>query len=320
MLAALKNGGIMEYGYREHRQHGTQQFPCAYYNAQTCDAGEPFEVKYHWHEEIELMLLQKGRFHVEINMEQYELEAPCICVINSGELHSLQTLSEQYAESAIVFHPRLLVFKEPDLAQEQIIDALLDKRLQLPRVIHSSDQVWNTLFREYLCMEQAFVWDSRQLGQEQMLADSAVSQLVVKASLLKILAAFQTAKLLQLCKPREDVRVSYIKAALSYIHEHYKEKIYIRDLAAEAGLNEQYFCRLFRKVIRMSPVEYMNSYRMRKAIGLLEQTELPVTEVAYECGFHDMGGFIREFKKLTDTTPLRYRKRFRARSEESLLQ
>lgn len=308
----------MEHGYREHRQHGTHQFPCAYYNAETCaktcKVEGRFEVKYHWHEEIEFMFLQKGSFRAEINMMQYELEAPCICVINSGELHSLRVLSEEYAENAIVFHPRLLVFLEPDQMQEQIIDVLLDNRLQLPRIINPSDAVWNTVFHEYLCMEQAFMRDSRQIGQDQLLADSAVSQLIVKASLLKILAVLQTAGLLQIRQPQEDVKVSYIKAALSYIQEHYKEKIYIRDLAAEAGLNEQYFCRLFRKVIRMSPVEYMNSYRMRKAIALLEQTEMSVTDVAYECGFHDMGGFIREFKKITKTTPLQYRKKFRMRS------
>lgn len=304
----------MENGYREYRQHGTHQFPCAYYNARTCETGDIFEVKYHWHEEIEFMLLQKGRFHVEINMVQYELESPCICVINSGELHSLQILSEEYAESAVVFHPRLLAFREPDRMQEQILDGLLENRLSLPRLIRPFDAVWNTVFHEYLCMEQAFVQESGAIIREQMLADSAVSQLVIKASLLKILAVFQTAGLLQVYQPKEDVRVFYIKAALSYIHEHYKEKIYIRDLAAEAGLNEQYFCRLFRKVIRMSPVEYMNSYRMRKAVGLLEQTELAVTEVAYECGFRDMGGFIREFKKMTRTTPLQYRKQFRMRS------
>ena len=107
------------------------------------------------------------------------------------------------------------------------------------------------------------------------------------------------------------MQVAYIKTALSYFHEHYREKVYIRDLASCAGLNEQYFCRLFRRVIRMSPVEYMNSYRMKKAVALLERSDLPVTEVAYECGFHDMGGFIREFKKMTETTPLQYRRKFR---------
>lgn len=308
----------MSRDYREHRQHGTHRFPCAYYNAGNSTQSEGFEVKHHWHDEIELMFLQKGEFHVEINMEQYYLEAPCICVINSGELHALNTLSGHYTESAVVFDPRLLVFQERDQMQEQIIDVLVEHQLCLPRMFSPKDPVWEEVLREYLFMEQAFRQDSGRENMEekngsssgdQFLADTASGQLMIKASLLKLLACLQKAGLLQTREIRENVQVAYIKTALSYIHEHYREKIYIRDLADRAGLNEQYFCRLFRRVIRMSPMEYTNSYRMKKASALLEQTELSVTEVAYECGFRDMGGFIREFKKMTGTTPLQYRKK-----------
>lgn len=307
----------MSRDFREYRQHGTHGFPCAYYNAGSCGQTGGFEVKHHWHEEIEFMFLPEGEFHAEINMEQYHLEAPCICVINSGELHALHTLSARYRESAVVFDPRLLVFQERDQMQEQIIDMLMEHELQLPRVISPADPVWEDVLREYLCMEQAFLKNSgadreKEIGfPDQFLADTASSQLVIKASLLKILACLQEAELLYVRESRENVQVAYIKTALSYIHEHYREKIYIRDLAARAGLNEQYFCRLFRRIIRMSPIEYTNRYRMKKASALLEKTELSVTEVAYECGFCDMGGFIREFKKMTGTTPLRYRKKIR---------
>lgn len=302
----------MNFNYREHRQHGTQKFPCAYYDAQSCEEHENdrFEVKHHWHEEIELMFLQKGTFYTEINMDQYQLEGPCICIINSGELHALKTLSGQYSESAIVFHPRLLAFQQQDRMQEEIINVLVEHQMQLPRVIRPGDSVWEEFEREYLSMERAFLKESRRM-RDQFFSDTAAGQLTIKASLLKIFVCLQDAELLKICEPGESVQVAYIKKALSYIHEHYREKIYIRDLAALAGLNEQYFCRLFRRVIRMSPVEYTNSYRLKKAVGLLEQTELSVTDVAYECGFHDMGGFIREFKKVTGTTPLQYRKKFR---------
>ena len=305
----------MNDGYREHRQHGTQQFPCAYYNAISGrDEKEGFEVKHHWHEEVEIMLLQEGSFHMEINMEQYQLEAPCICMINSGQLHELKVLSQEYRESAVVFHPRLLSFCEQDKMQVEIICTLVDHQLQLPWVIYPENSVWVEVLREYFSMEQAFLRDNRKGGQDQFLAETAACQLNIKASLLKILSCLQYADMLQVYELRENVQIGYIKTALSYIHENYREKIYIRDLAARAGLNEQYFCRLFRRVIRMSPVEYMNSYRMKKAVALLEQSEMSITEVTYECGFHDMGGFIREFKKITGTTPLQYRKKIRMQS------
>lgn len=308
----------MSRDYREHRQHGTYRFPCAYYNAGNSGQTGSFEVKHHWHDEIELVFLQAGEFHMEINMEPYDLKAPCICVVNSGELHALRTLSPEYTESAVVFDPRLLAFQEQDQMQEQIIDVLMEHQLQLPRMISPENPVWEQVLQEYLFMEQAFLKDSDKTKKgkkagfpagDQFLADTASGQLIIKASLLKILALLQEAGLLQVREAGENVQASYIKTALSYIHEHYREKIYIRDLAARAGLNEQYFCRLFRRIIHMSPMEYTNSYRMKKAAALLEQTELSVTEVAYECGFRDMGGFIREFKKMTGTTPLQYRKK-----------
>lgn len=90
--------------------------------------------------------------------------------------------------------------------------------------------------------------------------------------------------------------------------ENYREKIYISDLAGRVNLNEQYFCRLFKKAIGCSPIEYLNEYRVRQARQLLEKTDLQVMEVCLECGYNNLGNFLREFRKYTGTTPLQYRK------------
>jgi len=74
------------------------------------------------------------------------------------------------------------------------------------------------------------------------------------------------------------------------------------------GLNEQYFCRFFRKALGLSPIEYLNEYRIRQAKHLLKDSDLPVTEVCLDCGYNNMGNFLREFRRYTNTTPLQYRK------------
>ena len=58
----------------------------------------------------------------------------------------------------------------------------------------------------------------------------------------------------------------------------------VKDSAEKAALNEQYFCRFFKKAIGRSPMEYVNEYRIRQARRLLEETDLPVTEACLECG------------------------------------
>ena len=101
-----------------------------------------------------------------------------------------------------------------------------------------------------------------------------------------------------------------IKTILTYIKDNYKEKIYISDLAEQVSLNEQYFCRFFKKAIGRTPMEYVNEYRIKQTRRLLEETDLPVTEVCLECGYNNMGNFLREFRRQTGATPLQYRKQY----------
>ena len=124
-------------------------------------------------------------------------------------------------------------------------------------------------------------------------------QLLIKASLLNIFADFSNRQLFSQTEKSDDRRVETIKTTITYIRDHYQEKIYIRDLASLIGLNEQYFCRFFKKAIGMSPIEYLNEYRIRQAVRLLKDSSLPVTEICLDCGYNNMGNFLREFRKYT---------------------
>jgi len=68
------------------------------------------------------------------------------------------------------------------------------------------------------------------------------------------------------------------------------------------------FAVFLKKAIGMSPIEYLNEYRIRQAVRLLKASSLPVTEICLDCGYNNMGNFLREFRKYTGTTPLQYRK------------
>lgn len=143
-----------------------------------------------------------------------------------------------------------------------------------------------------------------------LVTDDLTSQLYIKSSLLYLLATLSSHGLFMPTEKNLDKRVESIKTVLTYIKENYQDKIYITDLAGQVNLNEQYFCRLFKKAIGCSPIEYLNEYRIKQAKRLLEETNLPVMEVCLECGYNNLGNFLREFRKYTETTPLQYRKQF----------
>lgn len=291
---------------KEKKHHGTASFPCAFY--QEFSEDDSFLVKHHWHDELEIIYCAKGSFHIEINTEPFDLLAPCFCFINSSDLHSLSSAPD-FHESAIVFDPVILSFQSFDPVQNQFIQPLMNRQLALPRFLYPGHPCYLPVLREYQDIVRAFVGDQPDLiSAHQLVTDSPVAQIFIKASLLKIIAYLSSGHLLTSSTPSEDHKIESIKKALTYIRENYREKIYIRDLASLLNMNEQYFCRFFKKAIGRSPIEYINDFRIRQAISLLQNTNMQVMEICFECGFNNLSNFLREFHKTTASTPSRLRK------------
>ncbi len=294
----------------EKRRHGTAAFPCAFYLADSSQRppGFPFLVKHHWHEAPEILYFERGLYRMEINMQARILEGPCFCFINSGELHHLTSLSEEYQEQAFVFSPAIVSFDFPDLAQEQFLRPLGGHRLALPGFLPREHPAFGELQREFLNIRSAFYRENPDFP-EQLTVKTAPSQLRIKAALLNILSILGEHRLLVSTEPVQNQRVESLKKVITYIQENYQSKLYISELAGLANMNEQYFCRFFKKALGKTPVSYINDYRIRRAISLLRNTELPVTDVCLECGFNNLGHFMKEFKKATGLTPLQFRKK-----------
>lgn len=294
---------------KEIRSHGTSSFPCAIY--QTRSAGKGILVKHHWHKEIEILYFWGGKFRLEINMESFYIHSECLYFINPGELHSIFTeISGNLGEDAIVFSPDILSFDSYDAAQIQLIQPIQKGTMLFPRCILPDHPAFPAILHAFTEIMHSFGQPLRvkSPSQNSAVTDDLTSQLYIKSSLLRILAVLSGHRLFMATEKINDKRIESIKTTLTYIKENYREKIYIRDLAKQVSMNEQYFCRFFKKAIGRSPMEYINEYRIKQAIRLLEETDFPVMDVCLECGYNNLGNFLREFRKYTETTPLQYRK------------
>ncbi len=296
---------------KEIRSHGTKTFPCAIY--QTRSAGKGTLVKHHWHNEVEILYFFGGKFRLDINMEQFAVSSECLYFINPGELHSITTeKSDSPGEDAIVFDPAILSAASYDTTQIQLLSPIQSGRLLFPRCLTPQHPAFAPLRDAFGDIMRSF---GRQPTDKFPREDRAVTedlttQLLIKSVLLRILAILSAHSLFTPTEKNDDKRIAGIKTVLTYINENYREKITIRDLAALVSMNEQYFCRFFRKALDRSPMQYVSACRIRQAIRLLEDTDLPVMEVCLESGYNNLGNFLREFRKQTGTTPLQYRRHF----------
>ena len=97
-----------------------------------------------------------------------------------------------------------------------------------------------------------------------------------------------------------------LKNVLDYIDLHYAEPLTISELAELCYFSEYHFMRFFKKHMNMTCVEYMNNFRLEKAVELFEQGHLSIIEVSMSVGFRNLSYFHRAFKKKYGMTPLTF--------------
>jgi len=86
------------------------------------------------------------------------------------------------------------------------------------------------------------------------------------------------------------------------------EPVTVRELAREAGVHPVHLARVFRRIEKQSPGEYQQRLRVRAACKLLRDPEWPLAVIAAECGFADQSHLTRVFRRMTGTTPARFRR------------
>jgi signal transduction histidine kinase/DNA-binding response OmpR family regulator len=99
--------------------------------------------------------------------------------------------------------------------------------------------------------------------------------------------------------------------AMAYIHEHYAESVSRDAIARHVGVHENYLSRAFHEEVGVTPMIYLNRYRVRQAKTLLEDCQ-SVTEVALAVGFSSSAHFSRVFSAEVGVSPSAYRRGDRA--------
>jgi AraC-like DNA-binding protein len=90
----------------------------------------------------------------------------------------------------------------------------------------------------------------------------------------------------------------------------------IRRLARVSAVSEAHFARSFKQAFGVPPHRYLLTRRIERATALLRDTELPITEIAFQTGWESLGTFGRTFRDVTGENPGAVRSRARATAHE----
>ncbi len=102
---------------------------------------------------------------------------------------------------------------------------------------------------------------------------------------------------------------AYLRKALEYVGEHYSRELSIRNVAAYLAISESYLAKLFKVELKITFLEYVTRVRMRRAMELMRDKNMPIYEVAERVGYRDYRHFSSTFKKLAGVGPKEFQMR-----------
>jgi AraC-like DNA-binding protein len=116
-------------------------------------------------------------------------------------------------------------------------------------------------------------------------------------------------------KSASDAVSAEVRLALAWLDQNIGQPLSIPQLAAASGLSQSHFRQRFHKETGFTPSDYLSRRRVLRAKQILQNRQVPITEVAFRLGFQSSPYFAAVFRKFTGMTPSEYREQVHAEPE-----
>ena len=274
-------------------QHGDYEFPCAVYFSDI-DIYTASEIAWHWHKEIEIVVLYEGNVSLETAKESIILKKGDGVFINSEELHYFKKLGdEKCVLISYVFDKSLVIGDKGSIIERKYIEPLVqNKTLSLFKISETLSRKLEEVFFEY---------EDKKFGVEINIRN------ILSSVLLEIIIENRE-KLIEK-KIYKNLDSQRIKGMLDFIQKNYSNELTLKEIGEAVFIGERETLRCFARTIGISPIEYLKKYRVKVAANLLTTTDLPVTEICIQCGFNSPSYFSKSFQRVFNVTPREYRKK-----------
>ncbi len=261
--------------------------------------GESREIEYI--NDVGIVILTKGKlsFEQDNNPESKQfLNKDEVCFINA--FAKLKVTAElDTSLSCIIFNPVIVYGYQNCLIQTKYVYPIIksDKKLFLfsKQEIEkdNTDRMIKT-FQSITCLVD------KQKDEYEL----AVKMLLIKLWYL----TYKALSIKRDASQESFAKNSKISQAVCFVHDHFGENITLDDIAKECELSKSELCKLFKKYVGQSPMQYLMKYRISSSCYFLLYTSDSIGVIATKIGIDDPNYFAITFKKMMGCTPSEYRK------------
>lgn len=242
-----------------------------------CFSGGKTESEPRTVQEYEWVLFLADGGRTKINNKFHEIHMGDIRILKPG-----QTVSTTKFGDVFVLH-----FTIDNNCKNSLIEAL-------PSFFHLENldiKIYTDLFNRML---------------SKYIDNSEIGQMLLKSRFYELLAfVLKATKSIKSDKKNS----AYIQKAKEYINQNYAQSLDLEKIATAVNLHPNYFHKIFKNALNITPREYLTKIRLNNAKNFLLSTVLSIEEISLKCGFESTSYFIKLFKKEYSITPALYREK-----------
>ena len=282
---------------KETTNHGVYEFPIQIYET-FLEKNVLGFVNWHWHEEVQFCLVTNGRVDFYVSENKYTLDKGQGIFINSGYLHMAKPLEkESNSYICIDFNTKFISSFQGSIIKQKYVDPYIQSN-QISSFVLKNDVNWQDSILDKIRKLNRLYYEKNDLYE----FDIYITLISMWRDIISNIKINKEKN--EVVKSSDENR---LKVIFSYIHENYMNKINLEDIANTIHLNKSECCHLFKRNVKCTIFEYIQDYRINKSIDFLKNTNMSISEIAYENGFCTSSYYCEIFKKKTNMTPKEYR-------------
>lgn len=249
----------------------------------------------HSHGELQIVVVSKGSIRFEVEGEDFDLETGEGLFINTGCEHAAFPLAGgpctytclKFTSQAVSFGDYTLTgrYVTPVINGGEAGSFRLDQRAT-ESAVEAARRIEQHLEESSFCAELEIIRELIHLWIEVYRCSGRKEELLPGGSYS------EKTRIMTMC---------------DYIHKNYAEKISLNDIANSAFVSKGECCRIFKRVLQLSPFQYLVRYRLKLSVQMLSETEYSIAQIAQQVGFCSSSYYTKCFRKEYNCAPHRYR-------------
>lgn len=226
-----------------------------------------FSFPLHFHHAYELIIVNEGELFVTIDQNEYLLYKNDAAFVFNNQMHEFKTMNHSDI-SIVIFSPEI------------IGHFFMNYKGCVPKsnIIHLS-HVPDLTTLDSIYRQKSFLYD-------------ICSNLIDNTEFIPV---------------EHSSKTKVLHKILLYVDRNYSEDCTLKVIARQLQYDYAYLSKLFIHMTNMTFTEYLNHYRTSQACYLLKNSDQSISEIAHNCGYNNLRSFNRNFKKITNLSPMIYR-------------